>query len=61
MYISKVLKCDSDLNLLLDVVNFDFNYKAINKRYEQYVLSVGEFDERIFLSKQLTKITIILN
>ncbi|XP_060849204.1 retinoblastoma-like protein 1 [Rhopalosiphum padi] len=47
----KVLKGDPDLNLLLDVVNFDFNYKAINKRYEQYVLSVGEFDERIFLSE----------
>ncbi|VVC27835.1 Retinoblastoma-associated protein, B-box,Retinoblastoma-associated protein, A-box,Cyclin- [Cinara cedri] len=46
----KVLKGDPNLNLLLDVGNFDFNYKAINKRYEQYVLSVGEFDERIFLS-----------
>lgn len=48
-----MLKGDPDLNLPLDVVNFDFNYKAINKRYEQYVLSVGEFDERIFLSKKL--------
>ncbi|XP_050440707.1 retinoblastoma-like protein 1 [Adelges cooleyi] len=46
----RVLKGDSDLFLLLDPINFDFNYKAINKRYEQYVLSVGEFDERIFLS-----------
>lgn len=47
-----MLKGDTDLNLLLDAGNFDFNYKAINKRYEQYVLSVGEFDERIFLCKK---------
>lgn len=51
--LNKVLKGDPDLNLLLDAVNFDFNYKAINKRYEQFVLSVGEFDERIFLCKEL--------
>lgn len=53
LFCLKVLKSDPDLKLLLDVVNFDFNYKAINKRYEQYVLSVGEFDERIFLCKKL--------
>uniref|UniRef100_A0A1B6KSV5 Retinoblastoma-like protein 1 n=2 Tax=Graphocephala atropunctata TaxID=36148 RepID=A0A1B6KSV5_9HEMI len=37
------------LSGLLDVSSFDLNMKAINKVYEEYVLSVGDFDERIFL------------
>ncbi|XP_050520159.1 retinoblastoma-like protein 1 isoform X2 [Daktulosphaira vitifoliae] len=47
----QILKGDVELMLFLDPINFENNLKAINKRYEQYVLSVGEFDERIFLSE----------
>ncbi|XP_005384775.1 PREDICTED: retinoblastoma-like protein 1 isoform X2 [Chinchilla lanigera] len=34
---------------LLDLSNFTDNSKAVNKEYEEYVLTVGDFDERIFL------------
>ncbi|NXU89872.1 RBL1 protein, partial [Xiphorhynchus elegans] len=34
---------------LLDLCNFTENSKALNKEYEEYVLTVGDFDERIFL------------
>ncbi|XP_075295150.1 retinoblastoma-like protein 1 isoform X2 [Opisthocomus hoazin] len=34
---------------LLDLCNFTENNKAVNKEYEEYVLTVGDFDERVFL------------
>ncbi|XP_017468934.1 PREDICTED: retinoblastoma family protein-like, partial [Rhagoletis zephyria] len=40
-------------NMFLGIVsndNFERNVKSLNSAYEQYVLSVGEFDERILLS-----------
>ncbi|KAL4715050.1 hypothetical protein ACJJTC_003201 [Scirpophaga incertulas] len=40
-----------ELTGILDVVNFDANQKSLNNIYETYVLSVGEFDERIFLGE----------
>ncbi|KAL0820377.1 hypothetical protein ABMA28_006268 [Loxostege sticticalis] len=36
---------------VLEVGNFDANLKSLNNLYETYVLSVGEFDERIFLGE----------
>ncbi|NWQ82410.1 RBL1 protein, partial [Columbina picui] len=32
---------------LLDLCNFTENNKALNKEYEEYVLTVGDFDERL--------------
>ncbi|XP_014816641.1 PREDICTED: retinoblastoma-like protein 1 [Calidris pugnax] len=34
---------------LLDLCSFTENNKALNKEYEEYVLTVGDFDERVFL------------
>lgn len=48
----KVLRGDKDnFSGILESLNFDSNNKEINKIYEQHVLSVGDFDERIFLGK----------
>ncbi|XP_058487921.1 retinoblastoma-like protein 1 [Solea solea] len=37
------------LTEMLDPQNFIDNNKAINREYEEYVLTVGDFDERVFL------------
>ncbi|NXG44751.1 RBL1 protein, partial [Psilopogon haemacephalus] len=37
---------------LLDLCNFTENNKALNKEYEEYVLTVGDFDERVFLGAE---------
>ncbi|XP_014468467.1 PREDICTED: retinoblastoma-like protein 1 isoform X2 [Dinoponera quadriceps] len=50
LFNEKILRGDqSNFSGILEAVNFDGNSKAINKAYEQRVLSVGDFDERIFL------------
>lgn len=50
LFEKKVLRGDvNNFSGLIDISTFDQNIKAINKAYEEYVLSVGDFDERIFL------------
>lgn len=52
LFNDKVLRGDqSNFSGILEPLNFDGNNKALNKIYEQHVLSVGDFDERIFLGK----------
>ncbi|XP_021272644.1 retinoblastoma-like protein 1 isoform X1 [Numida meleagris] len=45
LFSRKILKGEC----LLDLYNFTENNKALNKEYEEYVLTVGDFDERVFL------------
>ncbi|KAK3927281.1 Retinoblastoma-like protein 1 [Frankliniella fusca] len=52
LFEQRVLKGNAEnFSGILDVNNFDHNLKAINKQYEEHVLNVGDFDERIFLAE----------
>ncbi|GAB5582269.1 retinoblastoma-like protein 2 isoform X1 [Prionailurus iriomotensis] len=52
LYEKKLLKGkEENLTGFLEPGNFAESFKAINKAYEEYVLSVGNLDERIFLGE----------
>uniref|UniRef100_A0A5F9CKT1 RB transcriptional corepressor like 2 n=1 Tax=Oryctolagus cuniculus TaxID=9986 RepID=A0A5F9CKT1_RABIT len=52
LYEKKLLKGkEENLTGFLDPGNFGESFKAINKAYEEYVLSVGNLDERVFLGE----------
>uniref|UniRef100_A0A480YFQ7 Retinoblastoma-like protein 2 n=1 Tax=Sus scrofa TaxID=9823 RepID=A0A480YFQ7_PIG len=52
LYEKKLLKGkEENLTGFLEPGNFGESFKAINKAYEEYVLSVGNLDERIFLGE----------
>ncbi|XP_051835806.1 retinoblastoma-like protein 2 isoform X1 [Antechinus flavipes] len=52
LFEKKLLKGrEENLTGFLDPGNFGDSIKAINKAYEEYVLSVGNLDERIFLGE----------
>lgn len=39
-----------DSNSIISVENFEVNFKKVNDLYETYILSCGQFDERVFLA-----------
>ncbi|XP_066493965.1 retinoblastoma-like protein 2 [Tiliqua scincoides] len=50
LFDKKILKGkEENLTGFLEPGNFGESFKAVNKAYEEYVLSVGNLDERIFL------------
>ncbi|KAL7978946.1 hypothetical protein Chor_013435 [Crotalus horridus] len=52
LFEKKILKGkEENLTGFLDPGNFTESFKAINKAYEEYILSVGNLDERIFLGE----------
>ncbi|KAM9607303.1 retinoblastoma-like protein 2 isoform 1-T2 [Trichechus inunguis] len=52
LYEKKLLKGkEENLTGFLEPGNFGETFKAINRAYEEYVLSVGNLDERIFLGE----------
>ncbi|XP_046842187.1 retinoblastoma-like protein 1 [Xenia sp. Carnegie-2017] len=51
LFKQKILKGgEKSLSGLLDLYNFESNLKNVSHEYEEYVLSSGDFDERVFLS-----------
>ena len=53
LFNEKVLRGEqSNFSGVLENLNFEGNFKAINKAYEQKILSAGDFDERIFLGRK---------
>ncbi|KAF6288926.1 RB transcriptional corepressor like 2 [Rhinolophus ferrumequinum] len=62
LYEKKLLKGkEENLTGFLEPGNFGESFKAINKAYEEYVLSIGNLDERIFLGEDADEETGVLS
>ncbi|CAB3999055.1 retinoblastoma 1, partial [Paramuricea clavata] len=52
LFKQKTLKgAEKSFTGLLELNNFEANGKSVSRAYEEYVLSSGDFDERVFLSE----------
>ena len=55
-FFSQLLRGESDnFTGILEPAHFETNSKNIRKDYEAYVLSIGEYDERIFLGENASE------
>lgn len=56
LFQNKVLRGDANsFTGLISLENFDDNFKSLNSRYDTFILSCGEFDERIALGQKLVE------
>lgn len=56
LFQTKVLRGDANsFTGLISLTNFDENFKSLNSRYDTFILSCGEFDERIALGQKIVE------
>lgn len=56
LFQTNVLRGDANsFTGLISLANFDENFKSLNSRYDTFILSCGEFDERIALGQKIVE------